>query len=65
MYCITEEKRKIENEEKVVYGIQYNDEKPIQDISVNKADVEQLVQMCNDGKLAPYQLREVVDDFLG
>lgn len=64
MYTITEEKIIIENVEATVYGISC-DEIRIDDISTDKKAVEHLVDLCNEGELAPYQLMDVVEDMLG
>lgn len=64
MYTITEEKITIENVEATVYGIRCGEIR-IDDISTDKQLVENLVNLCNEGDLAPYQLMDVVEDILG
>ena len=45
------------------YGMSYNDT-TVKDISVNKAKVENLVNLCNKLDLSFIHLYDVIDDFL-
>lgn len=65
MYQLTEEKRAFENEEKRVYGIYYNDEYYVSDVSVNRSVVEELVEKYNKYNLDPIHLHDAIEDFLG
>ncbi len=64
MYSITEDKTTIENEEKTVYGIYYDNEYYIKDVSPNKAEVERLVRLFNQNNLAPYQMYDAICDVI-
>ena len=64
MYQITEEKRAFENQEKTVYGIYYDDEYNVSNVSANKSTVEGLVEKYNKYKLDPIHLHDVIEDFL-
>lgn len=64
MYFITKEKRIFEDEEYTVYGIRYDDEIHISDISANRNEVKKLVKMFNDGGLASYQMHDVLLDMI-
>lgn len=64
MYKIIEVKIIVENKEYTSYGICYNDSVYINDISADKAAVEELVRRCNEEKLDPMHLNDVVEDFL-
>ena len=48
MYQITKEKKIIENEEMIVYGIYYDEKNNVHDISIHKTAVEKLVERCNE-----------------
>ena len=45
------------------YGITYQ-EKEIFDISTNKEKIKNLIALCNEQKLSPIHLNDVIDDFL-
>ena len=47
----------------ISYGIQH-DSMRIEDISLSKGSVEALVVLCNQGKLDPIHLENVIEDFL-
>ena len=53
-----------ENEEKTVYGIYYDDEYNVSNVSANKSTVEGLVEKYNKYKLDPIHLHDVIEDFL-
>ncbi|MCI8404722.1 MAG: hypothetical protein HFE49_07440 [Clostridia bacterium] len=65
MYKVTEEKTTIDNKEHTTYGIWYNDEFHVNDISVNREYVENLLQLCIAEQLSPIHLYDVVTDFIG
>lgn len=62
MYYLTDEKIMIENEKRTVYGIRYDNEIYLSDVSANKEEVEHFVTLFNAQELAPYQLIDVVAD---
>ncbi len=64
MYTLTEEKKILEEQEYVAYGIRYNSEYCIDDVSADKEAVKRLVANCNKYELDPVHLRDVVEDFL-
>ena len=45
------------------YGITCG-EREIKDISTNKQKVENLIHLCNEKKLSPIHLDDIIDDFL-
>lgn len=65
MYKIAEDKIIMEDNEYITYGISYDDEFYVKDISLNKEEIVQLIQLCNDGNLHPIHLYDVVEDFIG
>ena len=65
MYTITEDKKTIENKDYLVYGIRYDDEYCVRDVSSDKAAIERLISDCNKYDLDPIHLRDVVEDFIG
>lgn len=64
MYTLTEEQKILEEQEYTAYGIRYDDEYSINDVSEDKEAVKRLVADCNKYKLDPVHLRDVVEDFL-
>ena len=64
MFKLTEGMTTVENEERIVYGIRYNDEYYIEDISEDREKTEQMVEMFNRLELSPCHLRDVVEDML-
>jgi hypothetical protein len=62
MYRIIEGKVTIENESHIVYGIYFNDEYQISDVSPDKEAVLLLIENFNRYGLAPYQLYDAVSD---
>lgn len=64
MYTLTEENKILEEQEYTAYGIRYDDEYIINDVSEDKEAVRRLVADCNKYELDPVHLRDVVEDFL-
>ncbi|MBQ8300402.1 MAG: hypothetical protein IJX57_00310 [Clostridia bacterium] len=64
MFKLTEGMTTVENEERIVYGIRYNDEYYIEDISADREKTEQMVEMFNRLELSPCHLHDVVEDML-
>ncbi|MCI8404091.1 MAG: hypothetical protein HFE49_04235 [Clostridia bacterium] len=64
MYVITEEKKIIDNKERAVYGIRYDDEYFISDISADRESVTKLVSDFNAYKLDPVHLGDMAEDFI-
>ncbi|MCI8403795.1 MAG: hypothetical protein HFE49_02710 [Clostridia bacterium] len=64
MYTVTEEKKTIENKNCLVYGIRYDDEYYVKDVSADKAKVKHLTEMYNRYGLSPTHLYEAVENFL-
>lgn len=64
MYKMTEDKIMEDCKEYITYGIWYDDEFHVKDVSLNKKEVEELVQLCNDGNLHPIHLYDVVEDVI-
>lgn len=64
MYKITEDIIIFENKEYITYGVKYDNEFYIDDVSLNKKEVEKLVRLCNDGELHPIHLYDIIEDFL-
>ena len=52
-----------DGETSLSYGITYKD-KAIYDVSTSKQKIERLVALCNEGKLEPCHINDVIDDFL-
>ena len=65
MYKITVEEKIVENKQRTVYGIMYNDECFVTDVSNDKAEVERMVELFNDNDLAPCHLLDVLEDMIG
>lgn len=65
MYKVKEGKTTIDNKEYTTYGIWYNEEFHIDDISVDRANIENLLRLCNTHELDPIHLYDVVTDFIG
>ncbi len=64
MYKVTEGKTTIDNIEYTTYGIWYDEEFHVNDISVNREDIENLLCLCNAENLDPIHLYDVVTDFI-
>lgn len=64
MYSITVGRKIVENEQKTVYGIMYNGECLIKDVSNDRNEVEQMIALFNAKDLAPYQLSDVLHDII-
>lgn len=47
----------------LTYGISY-EERSFNDISTDKSKIERLVMLCNEQKLSPIHLKDVIEDFL-
>ena len=65
MYEVTEGRCIVEGKECVVYGICYNDEYNIADISTDRAKVEEMVRLFNSAELSPCHMRDVIYDMIG
>ncbi len=65
MYEVTEGRCIVEGKEYVVYGICYNDEYNIADISTDRAKVEEMVRLFNSAELSPCHMRDVIYDMIG
>ena len=65
MYTVTKDKAVIEDIEVVVYGIRYDDECSVSDISTDKSAVEKLADDFNRYGLDPIHLYDAIEDFLG
>ena len=68
-YEIIEDSFTLESETHIGYGISVKDTRNgkctlFHDISVNKKDIANLVSLCNELKLDPIHIRDVIDDFL-
>ena len=64
MYTITEEKKIVENTQYTVYGIRYNNEYHIHDVSGDREAVERLANSFNRYRLDPLHLYDAVMDFI-
>lgn len=64
MFKLTEGEVTVEDEERVVYGIRYDDKHYIEDVSADRERAEQIVEMLNRLELSPCHLRDVVEDIL-
>lgn len=47
----------------LTYGIS-DDERSFSDISTDKSKIERLVMLCNEQKISPIHLDDVIEDFL-
>ncbi len=65
MYIMTDEKKFIDGEEHIVYGIYYDDKYKIADISTDKEKVGKMVDLFNKENLSPCHLHDVVYDMIG
>ena len=65
MYEVTEGQYIIEGKEYLVYGIRYDDEHNIADISTDRAKVEEMVGLFNSAELAPCHMYDVIYDMIG
>ena len=64
MYKLSRGESEVEGGKYTVYGIYYNEEYYIEDISTDKEAVMELIALLNSNDLAPYQLYDVVEDLL-
>ena len=65
MYKLISKKYRMENASYIGYGIATFDETVrIEDISVEKGEVEKLIVSCNDFDVSPVHLTDIVADFL-
>ena len=62
-YKVIEDKVSIEGQSFITYGISYNDI-TIHDISIRKDKIVKLINKCNDYKLEPIHIYDVIEDFL-
>ena len=70
-YLLTEREYIIDGVSHLGYGIRLVDKSNLtgdgvtyNDISTNKEQVERLVLLCNEFKLCPIHLKDVIEDFL-
>lgn len=63
MYILTDEKKIIEGRECTVYGVRFNDEFFVRDISADRAAAEKFAEKCNKYSLDPVHLRDAAEDF--
>ncbi len=63
MYEVTKEKVLVDEEERTVYGIRCENEY-IPNVSADIERARHLAALCNNGNLAPWQLADVVADFI-
>lgn len=64
MYKMVMNEAEIEGNEYVAYGIIHNGGKCVREICVVKAEVEELIKLCNRLQLSPLHLEDVTEDFL-
>lgn len=64
MYFLTKKTITVENGEYTVYGMMYNDELRVDDISTDVQKVRTLVDSCNSHSLDPIHMFDVVEDFI-
>lgn len=64
MYTLTHKTITVEGKEYTVYGIRYDESFYAEDVSADKARVEQLIKTCNSCSLDPIHLGDVIEDFL-
>ena len=65
MYKLISKKYCIENTSYIGYGIETVDEDVrIEDISMEKGEIEELVGRCNGFDVSPVHLKDIVMDFL-
>lgn len=64
MYKVIKDKITVEGKEYTTYGMSYSDDLCIKDISTDKAAVEKLVTLCNEGELDPNHLYDLAEDFI-
>ena len=62
-YKVIEDKINIEGKSFITYGISYNDI-IIHDISIRKDKIDKLIKRCNNYKLDPIHIYDIIDDFL-
>lgn len=64
MYELTETSKVVEGANVTVYGIKYDDEHSVPDISTSKAEVEGILETIIKNDCDPCHLKDVVEDFL-
>lgn len=64
MYKIIKSNIIVEGKEYITYGIYYNETIWIEDVSIDKAKVMNLINLCNTCVLDPIHLNDIVEDFL-
>lgn len=64
MYKLTNKQVEIEGTTYTVYGISYDDEFYVEDISPDRTKVEGLVADCNKYSLDPVHLYDIIEDFI-
>lgn len=64
MYKVIETKIISEGKEERVYGLQHEDGTAMKNVSGNKLEAERLAEMFSKMKLAPYQLKDVLEDMV-
>ena len=64
MYFLTKDQVIVEGREYTVYGMNYNDGPFAADLSTDKHSVQRLVEKCNEYKLEPIHMFDVIEDFL-
>ena len=67
-YKVIESQLELEGQKYTGYGIVAEDNGTLieimEDVSLNKEEIEELVRRCNEGSLELIHLKDVVDDFL-
>ncbi len=69
-YKITEDTYLLEDSKHIGYGISVSEKKTgrkilhIEDITVSKAKLSELVTLCNSLELSPIHIYDVIEDFL-
>ena len=64
MYFLTKDKVYVEGKEYTVYGMRYDDELVVGDLSTDLDKVKELVRKCNEYQLEPIHMFDVIDDFI-